>query len=177
MERTQKTVPLHSDQSPGHFPTCLVSRPCLPWESERKACCRNQSFRNRNGVGVAWELNSLIEADDTYRVALIPAGAEQIDPLFSLAGVVEAADRRVFRGQSAGCERKGVPSECAVFFVDLTVVVGIVAELPDVFPGGMYHVMDAWAKPVLPFAPHISHKAVTVAVEALRVGNLGVVDV
>lgn len=79
--------------------------------------------------------------------------------------------------QRADREGKGVLGECTVFIVILTEALTVLAELQDSSPGGMYHIVDIWAIPVFPSAPHIGHEAITVALETVWKVNFGVVDV
>lgn len=108
---------------------------------------------------------SLVEANDAYRFSILLAGAEQVQPLVGQGAVVAAAVWQLFGAQGADRDGEGVLSESAV----LTVVLAVSAELLDAFPGGMNHIMDLRAIPVLYSAPHIGHEPVTVPVETLRV--------
>lgn len=133
-----------------------------------------------NGFGIAeacgvWELHSLEGPNDTYWVTIILLGAEQVDPLVLQVAVIDAAGWWLVRAQGTGCERKGILSERAVFIVILTEVLTVLAVLPDVFPRGMYYIMNRRAVPVLQTAPHIGHKAITVTMETLWVVSPGVV--
>lgn len=120
---------------------------------------------------------SLIEANDAYRFSILLAGAEQVQPLVGQGAVVAAAGWRLFGTQGADGDGEGVLSERAVLIEVLAEVLAVSAELLDAFPGGMDHVVDLRAIPVLHSAPHIGHEPVTVPVETLRVVNPGVVNV
>lgn len=79
--------------------------------------------------------------------------------------------------QRADREGIGVMGECTVFVVILTEAFTVLAELPDSFPGGMYHIMGLWTIPALLYIPHISHQTIAVALETLWIVNHGIVDV
>lgn len=153
--------------------------------SGRKTCRQTQSL----GTGLAWcgmsrpvvggtglGTKSLVEANDTYRISIVLAGAEQIQPLVSQGAVVTTAGWCLFTAQGADCDGEGVLSEGAVLVVVFTEALAVFAEFLDAFQGGMDHIVDLRAVPVLQFASHVGHEAVTVSLETLWVVNHGVVN-
>lgn len=129
----------------------------------------------RGGPGL--RVKFLVEADDTYRLGIMLAGAEQVQPLVGQCAVVAAAGWWLFRAQGTDCDGEGILSEGTVLIVVLAEALAIFAELPDAFPGGMDHIVDLRAVPVLQSAPHIGHEAITIPEETLWVVNHGVVNV
>lgn len=119
---------------------------------------------------------SLVEANDTYWLSIMLAGAEQVQPLIGQSAVVATAGWCLLMAQGADCDGEGALSEGAVLIVVFTEALAVFAELLDAFQGGMDHIVDLRAVPVLQFASHVGHEAVTVSVETLRVVNHGVVN-
>lgn len=120
---------------------------------------------------------SLVETDDTYWLSIVLAGAEQVQPLVGQSAVIATAGWGLLMIQGTDSDGEGVLSEGAVLVVVLTEALAVFAELLDAFKGGMDHIVDLRAVPVLEFASHVGHEAITVSVETLRVVNHGVVDV
>lgn len=119
---------------------------------------------------------SLVETNDTYRLSIMLAGAEQVQPLVGQGAVIATAGWCLLMNQGADCDGEGVLSEGAVLVVVFTEALAVFTELLDVFQGGVDHIVDLRAVPVLQFASHVGHEAITVSVESLWVVNHGVVN-
>lgn len=120
---------------------------------------------------------SLVETNDTYWLSVVLAGAEQVQPLVGQSAVVATAGWGLLKTQGTDSDGEGVLREGAVLVVVFTEALAVLAVLLNAFKGGVNHIVNLRAVPILEFASHIGHEAVTVSVETLGVVNHGVVDV